>query len=58
MSIALIVKFPKQVCTISKQFNNLFPAKQVQMMYTILDKEKTQLHIMIRAIIERINIIS
>lgn len=41
MSIAPVVRFLDQACTISKQFNNLLLAEQVQMMYAILNKEKT-----------------
>lgn len=41
MSIAPVVRFLDQACTISKQFNNFLLAEQIQMMYAILNKEKT-----------------
>lgn len=56
-SIAPIVKFPEQTCIIGELFNNFLPAGQVQIMYVILDKEKTRLYAMIKAILEQINII-
>lgn len=56
--IAPVIRFLEQACTISEQFNNLPPTRQVQMIYTILDEEKTHLHTIIRAILERIDTIS
>lgn len=54
-SIALIVRSLEQACAISEQFNNLFPARQVQIIQAILDKEKRYLYTMIKAMLERID---
>lgn len=40
-----------------KQFNNLPPAKQVQMMHAILNEEITRLHAMIKVTLEQIDTI-
>ena len=53
-SIALIVRSPEQTRAMGEQFNNLPPAEQVQMMYAILDEDKTRLHTMIRTTLEQI----
>ena len=52
ISIAPVVRFPEQARAMGEQFNNLLSARQVQIMYAILDKEKTCLHAMIRATLE------
>ncbi len=57
-SIVPIVRSPEQACAIGEQFNNLLPARQVQMMHAILNEEKTRLHAMIRATLEWIDTIS
>lgn len=52
------MRFSEQTCPISEQFNNFFPARQVQMIYAILDEDKIHLYAIIRATLERINTIS
>ncbi len=47
--IAPIKRSPEQTCAMGEQFNNFLPTRQVQMMYTILNEEKTRLHAIIRA---------
>lgn len=42
------MRFLEQDCTMSEQFNNLFPTRQIQIMHTIQDKEETYVYTMIR----------
>lgn len=57
MPIALIVRSPSQGYTISEQFNNFLPVRQVQMMFAILNEKEIYLHTIIRAMLKRIDII-
>ncbi len=57
-SIASVVRSPEQACAMGKQFNNLLPTEQVQMIHAILNEEETRLYAMIRATLERIDTIS
>lgn len=52
ISIKPVVRFLKQAWTMGEQFDNLLPAWQVQIIYTILDEEETYLHTMIKVILE------
>lgn len=56
-SIAPVVRFLEQTCTIGEQFNNLPSTGQVQMVHAILNEEEIHLYAMIRTILEQINII-
>lgn len=56
-SIVLIVRSLEQARVINEKSNNFSSAKQVQMMYTILDEEEICLYAMIKATLKRINTI-
>ncbi len=56
-SIAPIVRSLEQTRAMGKQFNNLPPVGQVQIMLVILNEEEIRLHTMIRATLERIDTI-
>lgn len=58
ISITPDIRSPEQARIMSKQFNNLPSARQVQMIYAILNEEEIRLHTMIRAMLKQIDTIS
>ena len=44
ISIASVLYLYKQTCVINKHFNNLTYARQIKMIYAILEEKETYLH--------------
>lgn len=55
---APIIQFCKLGCIISNHFNNFPPARQVKIIYVILNLEETRLHTLIKSSYKCINTVS